>query len=115
MDLSMLHQQLIPCDMEAPFVFISYSSSNKEIVWADAVELQKRGYNLWIDEANLDKSKSSWKDDALKAIEDYNCALLLFYVSRNSLTSESCLNELDKTIKCKMLYIKYSIIGRQRN
>ena len=45
----------------------------------------------------MDKSKPSWKEDALKAIENYNCALLLFYVNQNSLISAQCLSELDKT------------------
>lgn len=97
MDLSALQRRLLPCDMEVPFVFVSYSAADKEVVWADVAELQRRGYNVWIDEANLDKSKASWKEDALKAIEDYNCALLLFYVSASSLTSQPCLNELDRT------------------
>ena len=98
MDLSTLHENLLPCDMDSPFVFVSYSSADREVVWTDVSELQQRGYNVWIDEANLDKSKDSWKEDALRAIEDYNCELLLFYVSHNSLTSEPCLNELEKTI-----------------
>ena len=98
MDLSTLHKQLLPCNMDYPFAFISYSSVDKELVWSDVIELQSRGYNIWIDEANLDKSKDSWKEDALKAIEDYECSLLVFYVSEQSLTSEACLNELNQTI-----------------
>jgi len=98
MDLSAMQQKLRPCNMDSPFVFISYSANDKETVWADAAELQSRGYNIWIDEANLDKTKESWKSDALKAIEDYNCALVLFYVSAHSLVSEPCLNELEKTV-----------------
>ena len=97
MDLSTLQRNLLPCDMSFPFAFISYSSIDKAIVWNDVIELQRRGYNIWIDEANLDKSQSSWRKDALRAIEDYNCALLIFYVSRSSLTSEPCLEELDRT------------------
>ena len=97
MDLKSLHKDLLPCDVESPYVFVSYSSKDKEIVWADVVELQHRGYNLWIDEANLDMTKDSWEEDALKAIESSNCVLLAFYVSRNSLTSEACLNEIETT------------------
>lgn len=108
MDLTALHEQLLPCDMERPFAFISYSSKDKETVWSDVIELQRRGYNIWIDEANLDKSKDSWKDDALKAIEDYDCALLIFYVSEHSLTSVACLNELNKTIDVVTQEIHFS-------
>lgn len=97
MDLKSLHKDLLPCDVESPYVFVSYSSKDKEIVWDDVVELQHRGYNLWIDEANLDKTKDSWEEDALRAIESSNCVLLAFYVSHNSLTSEACLNEIERT------------------
>lgn len=56
--------------------------------------LQRAGYNLWIDEANLDKSKPSWKSDALRAIEDIYCAVVLFFVSSSSLKSRACLDEI---------------------
>lgn len=97
MDLSSLHKRVLPCDVNSPYVFISYSSNDKEIVLKDVIELQDRGYNLWLDVANIDKTKPSWEDDALKAIESSNCVLLAFYVSRNSLVSEACLNEIAMT------------------
>lgn len=97
MDLTELHSKLLPCDMESPFVFVSYCSKDKELVWSDVVELQESGYNVWIDEANLDKRKPSWKSDALEAISNFNCEILLFYVSKDSLTSEPCYNELEQT------------------
>lgn len=97
MDLKYLHKKLLPCDVDSPYVFISYSSEDKELVWSDVVELQSRGYNLWIDEANIDKTKDSWKDDALTAIESSNCILLAFYVSHSSLSSDACLNEIERT------------------
>ena len=97
MDLSSLHKRMLPCDVDSPYVFISYSSNDKEIVWKDVIELQNRGYNIWIDEANIDRTKSSWEEDALKAIECSNCVLLAFYVSRSSLVSKACLNEIAMT------------------
>ncbi len=100
MDLMALHNKLLPCDMESPFVFVSYCSKDTELVWEDVIELQSRGYNIWIDEANLDKRKSSWKNDALEAISNFNCEFLLFYVSKYSLTSDPCYNELAQT-KCE--------------
>ena len=97
MNLQSLHKYLLPCDVDSPYVFVSYSSKDRDVVWNDVVELQSRGYNLWIDEANLDKTKDSWEEDALKAIESSNCILLAFYVSHNSLVSEACLNEIERT------------------
>ena len=89
--------QIRPCDMDRPYIFVSYSSLDKELVWQDVLTFQNLGYNVWLDERNLDKTKASWKDDALAAIEDYCCALVVFYISGNSLTSEACYNELRHT------------------
>ena len=47
---------------------------------------------------NLDKTNTSWKEDSLTAIEDMERALLVFYVSASSLSSNACYQELSKTI-----------------
>ncbi|MDO4976738.1 MAG: TIR domain-containing protein [Eubacteriales bacterium] len=85
---------VVPCDMEKPFIFISYSSDDYEYVYQDVITFQSRGYNIWFDEANLDKTQESWKEDALNAIHDYDCKLALFYVSESSLSSTNCLKEI---------------------
>ena len=90
-------EQIRPCDMDQPFVFVSYSSKDAERVCRDVWELQKRGYNVWLDNKNLDMTRPSWKMDALEAVKDYNCALLIFYVSRYSLTSRPCFDEVMET------------------
>ena len=90
-------QYIKPCNIDMGYIFVSYSGKDSEYVWMDVLELQRRGYNVWLDEKNIDKTKGSWKDDALKAIEDVNCQLLLFYVSQHSLCSEACYNEVMHT------------------
>ncbi len=82
------------CDMEKPFVFVSYSQEDSEVVWQDVLELQRRGFNVWIDKKNVDRKKETWTQDALNAIADTYCELVVFYVSSNSLVSEPCLDEL---------------------
>lgn len=99
MELNRILGELLPCDSENPYIFISYSSEDRELVWQDALEFQKRGYNIWIDEKNLDKTEDSWRYNALPAIEDMDCELVVFYVSRHSLISEGCYLELEKTIE----------------
>lgn len=98
--------KIVKCNTEKPYIFISYSSCDKEVVWADVQEYQRRGYNIWLDEKNLDKTNSSWKDDAMAAITDFDCQLVVFYVSRNSLTSEPCFNEMmtTRSDKAKILH-----------
>lgn len=85
--------------MDEPFVFISYSSQDNQRVWADALRFQQMGYNVWLDKKNLDKTQPSWRDDALEAIRDFNCALLVYYVSRSSLVSPACIKELECTVE----------------
>ncbi|MBQ2726495.1 MAG: toll/interleukin-1 receptor domain-containing protein [Clostridia bacterium] len=97
--MSML-EQILPCNLNKPYIFISYSSKDRERVLEDVLEFQRRGYNLWLDDRNLDKTNPSWKVDALKAIESYYCKLVVFYVSRWSLTSDNCYEELCHT-RCK--------------
>lgn len=97
-ELSQLFDQILPCDMDSPFAFISYSSKDSETVWADVCELQSRGYNVWIDK-NLNEGDDSWKDGtngAFQAIDDIDCGLVLFYLSKDSVTSSPCLEELHR-------------------
>lgn len=96
-DLNGILSRIKPCDTSRPYVFISYSSSDREIVWPDVLRLQQDGYNIWLDEKNLDKTKSSWKDDALRAISSRRCQLVVFYVSAASLCSGACLREMRET------------------
>lgn len=97
MDMQEVLRQILPCDTQKPYIFISYSNQDKQLVWQDVLEFQRMGYNVWLDEKNLDKTKASWKDDALTAIEDMYCMLVVFYVSKSSLLSDACYRELSKT------------------
>lgn len=97
MVLSEVLHHISVCDTQKPYIFISYSSQDQELVWQDVLEFQRLGYNVWLDEKNLDKTKASWKEDALTAIEDMYCTLVVFYVSKSSLLSDACYRELSKT------------------
>ncbi len=87
-------RKIKPCRNDK-YIFVSYSSKDKEVVYRDVYELQRRGWNVWLDEKNLDKTKSSWRNDALVAIEQVACRLGLFYVGENSLRSENCYKEIE--------------------
>ena len=99
MQLTNVLKEIRPCNTNKPYIFISYSGKDKNLVWRDVLEFQRRGYNIWIDEKNLDKTQDSWRYNALPAIEDMDCELLVFYVSKYSLISEGCYLELEKTIE----------------
>ncbi len=96
-DLNYILSQIKSCDTRKPYAFVSYSSQDRETVWADVYRLQQDGYNIWLDEKNLDKTKNSWRDDALNAVRKRHCKIVLFYISASSLCSDPCLHELRET------------------
>lgn len=96
-NLDKILQEIRPCDPSKDYIFVSYSSRDSHVVHPDILELQRRGFNIWLDEKNLDKTRPSWKTQAVKAIENVHCRLLIFYVSKNSLISEPCFNEMKAT------------------
>ena len=91
-----LVRSLKPCDASKPFVFISYSEEDDDIVLKDVQELQRRRYNIWLYKANKQSTNSSWTEDTRQAIHNACCMLVVFYVSRNSLCSQPCLEELQE-------------------
>lgn len=93
-DLKIVHkEEILPCDLNRPFAFISYSSQDKHRVWEDVYYLQEKGYNLWID-TNLKATDDTWQKAALEAISNINCEIVIFYLSKSSVISEPCLKEL---------------------
>lgn len=97
------YEKIIPCNLDYPYAFISYSNKDGNRVWKDVVELQDKGYNIWIDK-NLKPTDSSWKE-ALNAIDCLNCKVVVFYISRNSVTSDACRQELLRRIDSKAKYL----------
>ena len=87
------------CSMSDPYIFISYSSIDQEIVYQDILELQKT-YNIWLDEKNLNKTNPSWREYVRTMLRsDPDCAGVIFYVSQYSLTSRNCYDEIYTAIK----------------
>ena len=89
-----LFSQILPCDTEKDFAFISYSHADGEYVWQDALALQKLGYNIWIDRTVNPTEERSWNKKTAEVIAEYNCRLVLFYTSKHSVVSEPCMNEV---------------------
>ena len=71
MELTEVLREIRPCNTENPYIFISYSSEDKDLVWRDVLEFQRRGYNIWIDEKNLDKTQDSWRYNAASGNRRY--------------------------------------------
>lgn len=84
------------CDKDKPFFFISYAHHEHDmgIVFKIFNLLYDKGYNLWIDAANLPKGAESWKVAANNAIQHENCKGAFFFRSENSLIKQAIRDEL---------------------
>lgn len=89
-------------DMTKPFAFISYSHDkhDAQIVMNVFKQLMNKGYNLWIDVANIPVNEDSWTKPAKSALRNKNCKLAIFFRSESSLVTDNIKKELEK--------IKYS-------
>lgn len=88
------------CNVEFPYVFISYSHDNddSQIVMNVFKALYKRGFNIWIDTANMPLNEDDWKVSATKALMNKNCKFAFFFRSESSMVKDTIAKELE-TIK----------------
>lgn len=91
------------CDMERKFAFISYSHDDHDIKIVRNVfeKLYNKGYNLWIDTANIPYNEKSWKDEADEALRSDNCIFAFYFRSESSMTKETILRELETIINIR--------------
>lgn len=71
------------------YIFISYSHKNKDLALPFIEELQKH-YNVWYDEGLT--FGLTYDDEITDRI--VNCSLFIFLVTKDSIASEYCLNEI---------------------
>ena len=71
------------------YIFVSYSHKNKDLALPFIKELEKR-YNVWYDKGLT--IGAAYDDEISEKIA--NCSLFIFLVTRNSISSEYCLNEI---------------------
>lgn len=78
-------------DGDEPYVFVSYSHEDADQVYPAIRWLQDQGLNLWYDEGISGATR--WRDAIAGRLS--GCRLLLFFVSRNSVDSQVCREELE--------------------
>lgn len=88
------------CDPARPYAFISYSHDehDAQIVMNVFKALYNRGYNLWIDTANMPHTEEEWTFSAIKALKNHNCRFAFFFRSESSMAKSTIAKELE-TIK----------------
>lgn len=96
-------------NFEKPYLFISYSSKDVEIIKNNVEYLQnKYCINLWYDEDLT--AGEDWDKEALPKLRDKNCKIIIFYASEDALQSKNVKNELDvaKHFGKKIIPINFS-------
>lgn len=100
----------IPYNGNEPFIFISYSHKDSEVVLPVIDKLSQNGYRIWYDDGI--KPGSEW--DEYIATKVNNCFYFIAFISDNYLNSENCKDELnfarDKDKNKNMLLVYLSDI-----
>ena len=85
------------CRVDSPYVFISYSHDDydSQIVMNVFKKLYDKGFNLWIDTANMPVNEKHWDESATEALRDKNCRFAFFFRSEDSMIKETIASELE--------------------
>ncbi len=75
---------------DAPFVFVSYSHDDTELVNAELTALTEAGVRVYYDEGI--HPGNTWHDDLANALE--RCSLFVFFITARSVVSRNCEREL---------------------
>ena len=75
---------------DAPFVFVSYSHDDTELVNSELAALTEAGVRVYYDEGI--HPGNTWHDDLAKALD--RCSLFVFFVTARSVVSRNCEREL---------------------
>ncbi len=73
-----------------PFVFISYAHKDVGAVVPVIKSLQERGYRVWLDLGI--EAGTEWANNIAAHLKD--CAAFIVFISKNSMASENCLDEI---------------------
>lgn len=101
-DLGELPAKFWPDSHSEKYLFISYSHKDYKIVFKDILLLQAAGVKVWYDRSIA--PGNDWEILAEQYISNYNCVGVVFYVTPNSLKSESIKTEISYVLKRKKPY-----------
>lgn len=85
------------CDYTRPYAFISYSHDpdDTRIVREVFTRLYDKGYNLWIDTANIPHNQNDWSEAASDALRNKKCSFAFFFRSESSMGKDTIAEELE--------------------
>lgn len=81
-----------PCEGKEPYIFVSYSHADTDIVTEDLNRLHRDGFRIWYDKKLGPSTK--WRNEIGDFIENNNCKIFLLFFSKKSIASEFVCNEI---------------------
>jgi len=76
---------------DGPYVFVSYSHDDAELVYPEITRLKDAGFNIWYDEGI--SPGATWRDEVALALTE--CKVFLYFVTPRSVASSNCLKEVN--------------------
>lgn len=73
-----------------PYIFVSYSHKDADTVIPAIAEMQKNGFRVWFD-LGIEVG-TEWSNNIASHLRD--CSVFVAFVSKNSVKSENCLDEI---------------------
>lgn len=88
-----------------PYIFVSYSHSDKFFVYPEINRLHQLGFRIWYDEG-IDPG-NEWPDEVAKALK--KCSLFLVFISPRAVMSKNVKNEINFAIKHGKQFLQIDI------
>lgn len=82
---------------DEPYIFVSYSHEDSEIVYAEIQWLKDQGFNIWYDEGI--SPGHEWHEELGERIAE--SSLFLYFITPQSVASEHCVREVNYAIDQK--------------
>lgn len=77
-------------DGDKPYLFISYSHADEKVVFPLLQGIQEAGYRFWLDRGI--EVGTEWSNNIADRLS--RCGAVIFFVSKKSVLSENCLDEI---------------------
>lgn len=89
----------MPYSGSEDYVFVSYSHSDKDMVFPILAKLQRTGCRIWYDEGI--KGGENWRKILASKIESEKCVNFLLFSSKNAISSIHVCAEINAALNCE--------------
>src|ERR1700730_228577 len=84
-----------------PYLFVSYSHKDSELIFADMQMLHQAGCRIWYDECIA--AGNEWTEEVAKALG--NATAFLVFISVNALQSDNVRNEINFALNRQKFFL----------